>query len=325
MFFERVCPKLYLGRKDAPPTDPVNLALNAYAFHWSFPEIVADEVGLFKEKGIEVEWHDVTPPRVTNKTQLYTDLLRKGKTDVYHAGEWACINRVSKGKDAWIVAKSPPGSGTLNSTFSIFVRRDSDIEKPSHLAGRGVAIEDGTGSFYTAMDDLERFMPRTAIKLIQAGEPHRRLLALQRGEVAAASLVGPWPAIGEVVGLKLLLRTKRTNPTNMVTRTDLDRDLLRRFLMATNRAIEIINRSPEKYKDSYFRRVKMILEEMPAEFSLREREIRAVLKVPRWKPWRKYTKTEFLRTSEWMKERGILSAEEDPDSGVAPYPASFYS
>jgi ABC-type nitrate/sulfonate/bicarbonate transport system substrate-binding protein len=305
--------------------NPVNLALNDYAFHWAFPEIVADEARLFKKVGIEINWMNVTPPKLTNKAQLYTDLLREGKTDVYHAGEWACINRVSKDEGSWIVAKSPPGRGTLNSTFSIFVRRDSGITSPPDLAEKGVAIEEGTGSYYTAMEDLERFIPRTAISLIQVGEPHKRLLALQRGEVAAASLVGPWPAIGEVVGLKLLLRTKRTNPTNMVTRKDLDRDRLRRFLLATNRAIEMINRSPEQYEASYFRRVRKILKEMPAEFEHREREIKAALEVPRWKPWGKYRVTEFLRTSRWMKERGIFSAEANPESAVAPYPASFYS
>jgi len=267
----------------------------------------------------------VTPPRVTNKTELYTDLLREGKTDVYHAGEWACINRVARGRDAWIVAKSPPGRGTLNSSFSIFVRRDSGFRKPSDLAGKSVAIEAGTGSYYTALEDLERFMPRASINLVQVGEPHKRLLALQKGEVAAASLVGPWPAIGKAIGLSLLISTKRTNPTTMVTRRDMDEDLFGRFLSATNKAIEANNRFPERSKASYFRRVRAILEEMPSDFLLQEKKIRAALKVSRWKAWSRYSTEEFMRTLGWMRERGVLASETDPEVAVANYPDSVYS
>jgi ABC-type nitrate/sulfonate/bicarbonate transport system substrate-binding protein len=262
---------------------------------------------------------------VTNKTELYTDLLKEGKTDVYHAGEWACINRVAMGGDAWIVAKSPPGRGTLNSTFAIFVRRDSGIRKPSDLAWKSVAIEAGTGSYYTALEDLERYVPRTSINLVQVGEPHKRLVALQRGEVAAASLVGPWPAIGKAFGLSLLVSTNRTNPTTMVTRRDMDEDLLRRFLSATNKAIGMINHSPERFKASYFRRVRTILEEMPPDFILQEKRIKAGLKVPRWKVWGKYSQQEFLKTTEWMRQRRLLTKETDPNTTVATYPPSVYS
>jgi ABC-type nitrate/sulfonate/bicarbonate transport system substrate-binding protein len=262
---------------------------------------------------------------LTNKTELYTDLLRDRKTDVYHAGEWACINRVARGGDAWIVAKSPPGPGTLNSTFAIFVRSDSGIRKPSDLAGKSVAIESGTGSYYTALEDLERFMPRALINLVQVGEPHKRLLALQMGEVAAASLVGPWPAIGEVVGLSRLISTNRTNPTTMVTRKDMDGELLRRFLSATNQAIDMINHSPERFRASYFRRVRMILEEMPPDYMLQEKRIKTALKVPRWKAWGRYSTQEFTRTSEWMRERGVLTKETNPDTALSSHPPSVYS
>jgi len=213
----------------------------------------------------------------------------------------------------------------LNSTFAIFVLHDSGIKKPSDLAGKSVAIEAGTGSYYTSLEDLERFMPRAKVNLVQVGEPHKRLLALQNGEVAAASLVGPWPAIGKVVGLSLLIRTNRTNSTTMVTRKDMDGDILRRFLSATNQAIGMINYSPERFKVSYFRRVRMILEEMPPDFMVQEKRIKSALKVPRWRPWGRYSKREFLRTSGWMRDRGVLTAKTDPETAVATYPQSVYS
>ncbi len=303
----------------------VRLALNDFAFHWSFPEIVADETGLFRENGVEVEWRSATPAAVTNKTRMYTDLMRERETDVYHAGEWACVLRVSESDDAWIAAKSDPGRGTLNSTFSIYVRPDAGVASPADLSGEAVAIEAGTGSYYTAMVDLERFMPTESVKLVQIGEPHRRLLALLDGEVKAASLVGPWTTIGDVFGLRRVIRTARRNPTTMVTRRDFDQDLFGRFLSATNGAIRIINREPGRFAHSYFRRVEGILEQMPRRFAYRSEEIRRSLRVPAWRPWVRYTAGEFRETSRWMAARGVLGSVADPDGLVAVYPRSVYS
>ena len=303
----------------------LNLSLNDYAFHWSFPEIVADEEGLFRENGVDVRWEDVTPRVLTNKTSLYTNLLRERKTDVYHAGEWACISRVTKSDDAWIVAASKPGRGTLNSSFSIYVRRDSGLKSPRDLAGKPVAIEAGTGSYYTAMQDLERFLPRKSVKLVELGEPHKRLISLMEGEVAAASLVGPWPAIGEVFGLERLVRTTRKNPTTMVTRKDFDQELLARFLKATNRAIRMIDSEPDRFSASYFKRVERILKSMSHEFGSHRELIRKSVRVSAWKPWERYTSGDFRRTSRWMISRGLLDARVDPATVVAEYPASMYA
>ncbi|HZW84749.1 MAG TPA: hypothetical protein VFE91_02460, partial [Nitrososphaerales archaeon] len=83
----------------------LRLAVNTYAFHWSFPEILADSLGLFAKRGVKVVWADATPAGVVDKTSMYTDLLRDGLTDIYHAAEWGCINRVLKSDYSWIIAK----------------------------------------------------------------------------------------------------------------------------------------------------------------------------------------------------------------------------
>src|ERR1700676_1907160 len=96
----------------------MNVAVNMYNFQWTFPEMVADELGLYEKHGLEIKWRDVTPLGTTDKAALYTELLKGKKTDIYHAGEWVCINRVLGWEGCWIVAKSVPSPGTLNSTFS---------------------------------------------------------------------------------------------------------------------------------------------------------------------------------------------------------------
>ncbi len=281
----------------------LNLALSKYAFHWSYPEILADEQGLYAKNELEVRWRDATPREVVNKTVMYTDLLKERETDVYHAGEWACIDRVAKSPGTWIVAKSPPGEGTLNSSFTLYVRSDSPVQSPADLAGKPVAIEEGTGAQYTTVNDLEGLLPRDEIKLTQVGEPHRRLLALLDGQVEAASLVGPWSDIGKALGLRLVLQTTRMNPTTIVVRRDTDPELLRRYFNATNQAIDLIGESPESYRKSYLWRVEAILEEM--SLSVPEETLRKAVVVSRWNRWERYTEDDFVKTYEWMSQRGL--------------------
>jgi NitT/TauT family transport system substrate-binding protein len=300
----------------------LNLALSNYAFHWSFPEILADELGVFRKSGVEVYWKDVTPGRVVNKTAMYTDLLKEGTTDVYHAGEWACINRVLKSKGARIVAKSLPGEGTLNRTFALYVRGASKVSKPAELAGREVAIEEGTGAQYTAINDLEAYLPRDSIRLVQVGEPHRRLLALLRGEVESASLVGPWADIGEALGMRKVLQTHRSNPTTIVMREDASVDLLRGFFISVNEVIEMMRESPERFRDSYFRRIAKILDEMKLDIP-RDR-LREAVVVSQWNRWEAYSEKDFAGTYAWMVERGLATRGHSPEEVVGTYSADVF-
>ncbi len=282
---------------------PLNLALNKYAFHWSYPEILADEQGLYAKNEVEVRWRDATPRDVVNKTVMYTDLLKERETDVYHAGEWACINRVAKSPGTWIIAKSPPGEGTLNSSFALYVRSDSPVQSPADLSGRPVAIEEGTAAQYAAVNDLEDFLPRDEIKFTQVGEPHKRLLSLLDGQVEAASLLGPWSDIGKALGLRKVLQSPRKNPTTSVVRRDTDLELLHRYFRATNQAIELIGQNPEAFRESYMWRVEAILEEM--SLGVPEETLRKAVVVPRWNRWERYTEEDFATTYEWMSLRGL--------------------
>lgn len=301
----------------------LNLAVNKYAFHWSYPELLADELGLFAKEEVKVRWIDTTPRAVVNKTTMYTDLLKEKKTDIYHAGEWACIIRVAKSPGTWIIAKSRPGEGTLNSSFALFVRSDSPVRSAEELAGKTVAIEEGTGAQYTAINDLEGHVPRDEIRLVQVGEPHRRLLALMDGQVEAASLVGPWTDIGTALGLRMVLQTTRKNPTTIVVRKDTDPALLRRFFLATSRAIDVMDESPDRLRESYFRRVEAILDEMSLDVP--RETLRNAVVVPRWSRWERYTQEDFVRAYGWMRERGLAPSGEMPSGAVGSYPLDLFS
>jgi ABC-type nitrate/sulfonate/bicarbonate transport system substrate-binding protein len=283
----------------------MNVAVNMYNFQWTFPEMVADELGLFAKHGLEVNWLDVTPAGTTDKASLYIELMKSKKTDVYHAGEWVCINRVLSWDGSWIVAKSVPAPETLNSTFSLFVRKDSGYTSPSMLKGKPIAIEVGTGAYYTTMTDLERFMPKASMKLVQVGEPHKRFLALVNKEVEAASLLSPWADIGKAASLVEILKTRRSNPTTIVVRRDDDPDKLSRFFKGTNEAIDRMNEKPDDFRELYFSKIERALSEMPAKVGKVAEGVRQTLPVPRWNHWVAYEKRDFDKTYSWMVERGL--------------------
>jgi ABC-type nitrate/sulfonate/bicarbonate transport system substrate-binding protein len=283
----------------------INIAVNMYNFQWTFPEMVADELGLFAEHGLEAEWRDVTPAGTTDKAALYTELLKSKETDVYHAGEWVCISRVLGSTGSWIVSKSLPSPGTLNSTFSLFVRKGSGYTNPAKLKDKPIAIEMGTGAYYTTVTDLERFMPRDSAKLVQVGEPHKRFLALINKEVEAASLLSPWSDFAKAASLEEIVKTTRSNPTTIVVRQDDDTDKLRSFFVATNAAIDRINEKPDDFRELYFEKVERALSEMPAKVKKMGEGVRKTLRVPRWNHWVAYEKRDFDETYRWMVERGL--------------------
>lgn len=295
----------------------INIAVNMYNFQWTFPEMVADELGLFAEQGLKAKWLDVTPSGLTDKAVLYTELMKSKKTDIYHAGEWVCILRVLGTTGAKIISKSMPGPGTLNATFSLWVRGDSGYKSPADLKGKPIAIEMGTGSYYTTLQDLERFMPRDSAKLVAVGEPHKRFLALLNKEVEAASLLSPWIDFANAASSKEILKTKRSNPTTIVVREDDDPDKLRRFFVATNAAIDRMNKKPDEFRELYFRKVERAMSEMPAKVKKLAPGVRRTLVVPKWKHWVAYEKKDFDGTYEWMVERGLAPSGHTSEEVVA--------
>jgi NitT/TauT family transport system substrate-binding protein len=286
-------------------TKTINIAVNMYNFQWTFPEMVADELGLFAQNGLEARWRDVTPAETADKAIMYTELLQRGETDIYHAGEWVCILRVLGSAGARIISKSVPSAGTLNATFSLWVREDSGYKTPADLKDKPIAIEMGTGSYYTTFQDLERFIPRGAINLVAVGEPHKRFLALLDGDVEAASLLSPWADFGRVASLAEILKTGRSNPTTIVVRQDDDTDKLRRFFIATNAAIDAMNKEPGRFRELYFEKVERALAEMPAKVKKMAPEMKKALGVPRWNHWVTYEKDDFDATYKWMVDRGL--------------------
>ncbi len=287
--------------------DRISKSINKLAFFWSFPEMVAMEDGYYGEEDLEVDLHDSTPQvKVPSKNKMYKTLQRSGMSDVYHAGEWVSISRVVGSSEGKIVAFSHWKKEALNGSFGLYAKPGRDVIEVADLKGKLVAVEEGTGSYYTTIEDLERHMTKEQINLKRIGDPHERLLAIVNGEVSAGSLLGPYIDLAERLGLFKILESERRKGTLMVAKRDMDAGIIKKFLRGTNKAIKAINKDPEKYRPLYFEKFQAILERLPSKIRMRGEELGDTIKVPKWSEWDEYPRTEFETSYRWMVERGMI-------------------
>ena len=207
-----------------------------------------------------------------------------------------------------IVAYSPWVKNGLNASFGLYVDAKSGIKKPEDLTDKSIAIENGTGSYYTTLEDLEQHIPREHIRLTQIGDPHLRLKALVRGEVAAASVMGPYADLAERIGMVKLMESKRRRGTLMIARNDVDSSTLSAYIKATNRAISDINTRPDEHKTLYFEWFSKIIPRLAQKMRSTAEKMRLTITVPAWKEWEPYSESDFNYIYDWMVERKLVEA-----------------
>jgi len=284
----------------------IQLSINNLAFYWSFPEIVAIEQGFYDDEGLSIKVNDVTPEsRVNSKNKMYESLQERGLADIYHAAEWVSIYRSSISNKSKIIAWSPWKKDAVNGSFGLYTKNISGIVKPTDLQNRLIAVEKGTGSYFTTLEDLEKFFTREKVKFRMMGDPHERLLAVINGQVTASSLLGVYSDLAEHLQLKKIFESKRKKGTLMVASDNVTTDSLKKFIKATNRAINSINNYPKKFMSKYVEGFKIILEKLGKEIPIEE-DLGRVLRIPKWSLWKKYPKEKFNDTYQWMLKNKLI-------------------
>ncbi len=290
----------------------INQGINNLAYYWSFPEIVANTKGYYKDEGISVVFHDITPSKtVRSKSEMYIELQKEGKQDVYHAAEYVCITRAIGNTEARIVAYSPWVKNGLNASFGLYVDPKAGIKRPEDLKDKPIAVEQGTGSYYTAIEDIEGYVPGEHLRLTQIGDPHLRLEVLVRGEVAAASVMGPYAGLAELMGMVRLMESRRRRGTLMIARNDVGSAVLSAYIKATNKAIRSINTRPDEYSTLYFAWFsKIIISRLAKELRIAaEKKMRSTtITVPKWAEWGPYAKADFDDVYDWMVKHKLVES-----------------
>ena len=220
--------------------------------HGRLQEWVADEKGYFKDEGLEYEFltsyatqssgyalvqsTESAAPEV--KRGAFENMKKGRAADISCACHWAVNMASSSGHGRmWGHAYSVTPS-------AIVVPPESSIKKPSDLAGIEVGVGYHSGSYFSAIQALEKILKPDEIKLAFIGQPQDRLAALLNRKVDAANMFGAPLYVAEQQGCRKILDT--TFMIGFLLHQDADVEDVKRYFKALQRAQRDIDLEPER-------------------------------------------------------------------------------
>lgn len=268
-----------------------------YRFFKDFDEMnILRKIGLNKNinlpmfqdivKGIDLK-NPKIPMRFPRKYQ--EKLIEMKRSSVVSACYWgSCVSTYrAGGKIINGVAQVTP--------FTIYAHSDSGIKKPKDLANVTIGVGELSGSHFSTLTTLERFLPKEKIK-VTFGGPVPRFQWLLNGEIQAATLLGATDYAAEQLGMRPILGGEfkglffADNGTSMG-------DLRKFFATLLIAQLELFRR-PDRYKKHWLRGLpKSIHKKVDiSKFGLGEQII-----------FEPYTKEQYEKTVKWMQNWGLTN------------------
>ena len=271
--------------------------------HGRLQEWVADEKGYFNDEGLNYEFltsyatlssgyalvqsTESAAPEI--KRGAFENMEKGRSADISCACHWAVNMASSSGHGRmWGHAYSVTPS-------AIVVPPESAIKKPHELANVEVGVGYHSGSYFSAIQALEKILKPDEIKLAFIGQPQDRLAALLNRKVDAANMFGAPLYVVEQQGFRKILDT--TFMIGFLLHQDADLDDVKRYFKALQRAQRDIDLEPERYKH-YF------LKELPEKYH-------GMIDVGAFGPGERlvfepYTREIFEQTHRWMEQEKLF-------------------
>jgi len=282
--------------------------------HGRLQEWVAEEKDYFKEEGLDYEflvkpiitWSADAPSVESAPADIQRgafESIEDGRgCNLSAACHWTVNMAASAGHGKmWGHAYSVSPSG-------IYVPPESTIRKPEDLANVPVTVGYHSGSHYSTIQGLERFLKRDEIKLHFGGLLLDRLALLVDRQVPAASLFGAPFYVAEQLGFRKIVDTTFMIGHLVTERADLAD--VERYFKALRRAQQDIDLEPETYKHYFLR-------ELPERY---HRMVDARMFGPGERiVFEAYPKEIFERTRRWIESWNLFPPEQ---AGGAGYDAS---
>ena len=109
-------------------------------------------------------------------------------------------------------------------------------------------------------------------------------------------------------GLKKLMESSRRRGTLMISHNDMNAEVIRSFIHATNMSINFINNNPSEIRDFYLEKLQFIIDKFPTDKQKIIIDNRLNISIPKWEFWQKYPEDEFLDLYSWMLERNLIQS-----------------
>ena len=278
--------------------------------HGRLQEWVAEEKGYFKQERLDYEF--LVKPIIT--WAAYVDAVESTPLDIQRgafesiedgrgcnlssACHWTVNMAASAGHGKmWGHAYSVSPSG-------IFVAPESPIQKPEELASVPVTVGYHSGSHFSTLQGLERFLKREEIKLNFGGLLLDRLALLVDRQVPAVSLFGAPFYVAEQLGFRKIVDT--TFMIGHLVTQQADLQDVEHYFNALRRAQHDIDMEPELYKHYFLR-------ELPERYH-------AQVDVRRFGPGERiifepYPRAAFERTRRWVESWSLFPPEQKGTAG----------
>lgn len=278
--------------------------------HGRLQEWVAEEKGYFREAGLDYEF--IVKPIAAwsgsvQSIESAPEDLRRGAFESIESGRgchlsaachWTVNMAASAGHGKmWGRAYSVAPSG-------IFVPPESKVHKPDDLANVEVAVGYHSGSHFSTLQYLERFLQREQIKLRFVGLLLDRLELLVERKVEAASLFGAPFYVAEQLGFPKIVDT--TFMIGFLITGDADLEDVERYFRALRRAQQDIDMEPELYKHYFFK-------ELPEKYH-RMVDVRSFGPGERM-VFEPYPQEVFERTRRWIESWQLFPPEQTGNGG----------
>jgi NitT/TauT family transport system substrate-binding protein len=287
--------------------------------HGRLQEMIAHEMGFFKDEGLDYEIKGGTIGEAAKKVTA-AGVLPEVKSGAYQSYQQGKGSKGAAEKSDiscachWTVNNAAAndigtmyGKAYVVTPGAIMVPSDSPIRRPEDLKGQDIAVGYQSGSHYTTIQALEAFLKPEDIKIKFVGLPWERVDVAVDKAVPASSLWGITFLAGEQLGLR-----KVADCTFMITfmfPKDTAIDDVEKYMRGLKRAQMELDLRPELYKHMYNAMI-------PARYKDK-------LDVRLFAPGERivflpYTQETFERTQKWIHERKIFDhAPEKVDYRVA--------
>jgi hypothetical protein len=278
--------------------------------HGRLQEWVAEEKGYFTDEGLDYEF--LVKPIITWAADVDTvestpadiqrgafESIEDGRgCNLSSACHWTVNMAASAGHGKmWGHAYSVSPSG-------IFVAPESPIQKPEELANVPVTVGYHSGSHFSTLQGLERFLKREEIKLHFGGLLLDRLASIVDRQVPAVSLFGAPFYVAEQLGFRKIVDT--TFMIGHLVTQQADLQDVEHYFNALRRAQHDIDMEPELYKHYFLR-------ELPERYH-------ALIDTRRFGTGERivfepYPQAVFERTRRWIESWNLFPPEQQGSAG----------
>jgi hypothetical protein len=287
-------------------------------FYWMFPILVANEEGLLTNEGIHLTINDIVPGgQPEDKANWYKEAFEEKSRDFYFCCAWQGVYSTCANGKGRIAAGL---KSTLIKTFGIYSKPESGFENVLDIVkdGASIAVNKNADAHYVTLKNLSEFVPVDQIRFAHLGGVEKCFKALINNDVKVATLAGPYAEAAEAIGYRRLLPLSRTEPTFIVLDDHLNEQSKEAFLLAINKAVDLINSDRIKYRKRYLAEFREVVNKYLPEISPNIETILQKVRLPAWAKVETVTRNEFEDIHSFLVEHGLSVEGKGYDSTVEP-------